>query len=366
MFFLEKENKFLRATIYLLPVIILGVFSLTMNLRFISLGMLDPNFDVIFESYRFNLIIQPILLVFFGLIYLILLRFVDEIKLVLCLALFCLISGIATFAFQYYVTVVEPQKCLIKYETIATDKLTKPISIVHFTDIQSAGIGEYEASVFKKISALSPDLILYTGDFLQLNKALEFDDQWEKLLKLFKQVKPRFGIYAVFGDTELELYSKSAEAIKPIKMLSSKSESFEFEGGKISLHGLSLYQSKNPLWAMRSVEKWQEAHSDLDYFRIIMGHAPDYALALKDSEIDLCLAGHTHGGQVKIPLLGPLVIDSKIPKRWAHGFNQIGLPALNVSAGVGSNRFNGLPPIRFNCPTELTLIELVPIKTASY
>jgi predicted MPP superfamily phosphohydrolase len=79
--------------------------------------------------------------------------------------------------------------------------------------------------------------------------------------------------------------------------------------------------------------------------------------------IDLCLAGHTHGGQVRLPYWGALVIDSEVPEAWSSGFARIGIPYLNVSAGAGSNRFGGLPPMRLNCPTEMTLIELAPIKS---
>jgi len=96
-------------------------------------------------------------------------------------------------------------------------------------------------------------------------------------------------------------------------------------------------------------------------FRILFGHAPDYALAMTEEPIDLCLAGHTHGGQVSLPFYGPLVIDSAVPRDWARGFRRIGIPYLNVSAGAGSNRYKGLPPLRFDCPTEMTLIELVPL-----
>ena len=111
---------------------------------------------------------------------------------------------------------------------------------------------------------------------------------------------------------------------------------------------------------MRTVDPWL-ASAEADDFTILFGHAPDYALQMVDQPIDLCLAGHTHGGQVRLPWYGALVIDSKVPKDWSKGFRRIGIPYLNVSAGAGSNRFEGLPPIRFNCPTEMTLIELVPI-----
>mgnify|MGYP003322050790 FL=1 len=75
---------------------------------------------------------------------------------------------------------------------------------------------------------------------------------------------------------------------------------------------------------------------------------------------DLQISGHTHGGQIRIPFIGPLTIDSKIPKKWAQGFHKIGIPHLNVSAGAGSNHFNGLPSKRFNCPTEISDINVHP------
>jgi predicted MPP superfamily phosphohydrolase len=112
---------------------------------------------------------------------------------------------------------------------------------------------------------------------------------------------------------------------------------------------------------MRSIEQWLALSAPND-FRILLGHAPDYVLGLSEASIDLCLAGHTHGGQVVLPFFGPLVIDSAVPKDWAQGFRRVGIPYLNVSAGAGSNRRHGLPPLRFNCPTEMTLIELVPLR----
>ena len=112
---------------------------------------------------------------------------------------------------------------------------------------------------------------------------------------------------------------------------------------------------------MRSVRHWL-GDSDQADFRILMGHLPNYATAMQEQPIDLCLAGHTHGGQVRVPFYGALTTYSEIPREWARGFRRIGVPYLNVSAGAGSNRRHGLPPIRFNCPTEMTLIELVPMQ----
>ena len=146
-----------------------------------------------------------------------------------------------------------------------------------------------------------------------------------------------------------------------MRMLSSRSAHVQTDGGGLSIHGLNLNQSRDFNYAQRAVEMWL-AESDPADFRILLGHSPNYALGVGELPIDLCLAGHTHGGQVRIPSYGPLVTDSEVPREWARGFRQIGITYLNVSAGAGSNRFEGLPPMRFNCPTEVTLIELVPIQ----
>ena len=356
----NNYNKKIKGRLFLLPILAILGYSIIQNLLFINSGLLDPNFDIIFKCYQFNLNLLPIFFLILGLAYFLLSLCLRPFrKFLLSLALFCSLTSFGLLALNYYITEVEPQKLNIKRVELASNKISEPITIIHFSDIQSAKIGDYEKRIFKTIQKTEADLILYTGDFLQLPKDLAFDEEWAKLHRLFDSLNPRFGTYAVYGDTELALYSVPKDEILPIKILSSKSESFSFEGGNISIYGLSLYNSKNPLWAMRGIETWLNSHDD-SYFKIILGHSPDYALALRDSKVDLCLAGHTHGGQIRIPFIGPLTIDSQIPKKWSQGFHKIGIPHLNVSAGAGSNRYNGLPAMRFNCPTEISVIKINP------
>ncbi len=362
---MEKISKlipFSRILIFLLPTLSWIVISFLKNIEFYKAGLLNPNFQVIEQCYYFNLIMLPIIVIFIGLLYISLIYiFRRSYKKLFFLFLIHIFLGASLFSLRYYITIIEPQKLVLKKEILYADKLNKSLKIIHFSDIQSAGIGDYEGKIFKKIRDLNPDLVLYTGDFLQLQKGKDFEEEWRKLHDLFKTLTPRLGIYAVYGDTELELYSKSPKEVLPLRLLSTRSEEFSFEGGEISIYGLNLFNSKSPQWASRGIETWLSKTSDKT-FKIVLGHAPDYALNLKDSPIDLCLAGHTHGGQVKLPFLGPLIIDSSVPKNWAQGFRKIGVPYLNVSAGAGSNRYDGLPPIRFNCPTEITLINIIPIE----
>ena len=81
------------------------------------------------------------------------------------------------------------------------------------------------------------DLILNTGDLLQVLPGRDFEAEWNQLHQLITFVNPRYGTYAVYGDTELELYQYSEQALAPLKFLSSKTELIETSAGRISLHG---------------------------------------------------------------------------------------------------------------------------------
>ena len=338
------------------------IYALARNYFFFKGGMLAPNFTLIHEAYDFNLFELPLIFLVVAALYLVfaLLRRNSRHTLFFLSGLYAFI-GMDLFLLRYYVTHLEPERLLVRQVQLKTPKLDQTVRILHISDIQAGSVGPYQEKIFDRIESLKPDLIINTGDFLQIIPPASFEDEWEKLHALIERVNPDLGTYGVFGDTEIELYRIQPKELEPLVMLSSRERRIEIGSSAISLHGLSLYQSKTGPWAMRSVEQWLE-QADRGDFKILFGHAPDYATIVGYLPIDLCLAGHTHGGQVNLPFYGPLVIDSSVPKDWAKGFRKIGIPYLNVSAGAGSNRRHGLPPLRFNCPTEITLIELVPIQ----
>jgi predicted MPP superfamily phosphohydrolase len=343
--------------------LIIVAYVIVRNVLFIRGGMFAPNFGVIHQAYEVNLgqlgwILGAVAVLFLGLS----LTWSAVRRQLLLVAFIYAFLAFDVFALRHYVTYVEPEQLVVKHVRLETPKLKSPIRLLHIADIQAGDIGEYQIEIFEKIKALKPDIILNTGDFLQVVEPATFDEEWAKLHELITSVNPRYGSYGVFGDTERELYRFNADELYPLQILSSRSLDVEVDGGVLSLLGLSLYQSRNGEWATRSIDQWLEA-AEPGAFTLLFGHAPDFALAVSEKPIDLCLAGHTHGGQVRLPWYGPLVIDSDVPKEWSRGFRRIGIPYLNVSAGAGSNRFNGLPPMRFNCPTEMTLIELVPIRS---
>jgi len=91
-----------------------------------------------------------------------------------------------------------------------------------------------------------------------------------------------------------------------------------------------------------------------------MGHSPNFSLGEIDA--DLLLAGHTHGGQVQLPGIGPLLTLSLVPRSWASGLTEISPDQyLLVSRGIGLERGNA-PQLRFNCRPELVILDLIPIR----
>ena len=95
-----------------------------------------------------------------------------------------------------------------------------------------------------------------------------------------------------------------------------------------------------------------------------MGHSPNFSLG--EIQADLLIAGHTHGGQVRLPLLGPVMTLSAVPRAWASGVTEIKPgKTLIVSRGVGMERHNA-PRLRFLCRPEIVIVELLPQKPLAH
>ncbi len=342
----------------LLPLVLTLLYAGIRNYFFIEAGMLDPDFGVIHQCYDFNLMELPLTLLVAALASAVAALFAGRGAWIISGVLVLL--ALDLFALRYYMTHVEPERHVVRRIRIASPKLSGPIRLLHISDIQSGGIGAKEAALFARIRELEPDIILNTGDYLQAIPPKTDGSELPKLIELIEGVDPDLGTWGVYGDTDYLLYRFRVEDFAPMSMLSSQSVRIACGDGVLHLHGLNLNQSRDFGYARHSIERWLE-ESDEGDFRILLGHSPNFALGVGELPIDLCLAGHTHGGQVWLPFYGPLVTDSEVPRRWARGFRRVGIPFLNVSAGTGSNRFEGLPPMRLNCPTEMTLIELVPM-----
>jgi predicted MPP superfamily phosphohydrolase len=233
----------------------------------------------------------------------------------------------------------------------------RPLRLLHMSDIQTSGIGPYEERVVREAVAQRPDLIVLTGDYVQPRLRPTRSRANAELRPLLRQLAAAapLGAYAVRGDVDVD-WPKVFEGTG-IRTLSGESIRIAGPGGRsLTLVGLTSGMSRGSEPLALATLLNEAPIADL---RIFLGHNPNFVANLVDLGLkaDLVLAGHTHGGQVVLPLFGAPYTKTNLPRRYASGLHDYRGLALHVSAGVGMER-GAAPQIRFLCPPEICLLEL--------
>jgi predicted MPP superfamily phosphohydrolase len=240
---------------------------------------------------------------------------------------------------------IEPHWLQVTTVEVASDKVTRPWRLVLIADVQTDELGDYERRVFEAVAQARPDLILMAGDYLQAPSE-QFSRLRKQFAALLKEVglQAPAGIFAVQGNAE----SRGWPAIFADLPVTSMVETTHCDVDELRLIGLSLRDSFNTRLKIDGSRR----------FQVVLGHGPDFALG--DVQADLLLAGHTHGGQVQLPLIGPLITLSEVPRRWASGVTALDTwRTLIVSRGIGMERM-GAPRLRFLCRPQLVIVDIVP------
>jgi uncharacterized protein len=203
------------------------------------------------------------------------------------------------------------------------------------------------------VSKLRPDLIVLTGDFVSV--PLTGDDAKgalaaEPCAQLLRTMTAPFGLWAVLGNhddnTDPAFVTRALEGVG-IHVLANQSVAIEQNGGRFWLSGVRdvLGGAADLDATVRNVPRNEAA--------ILLAHEPDFADHAARYPIDLQLSGHSHGGQVRIPFLGPLYLPD-LAKKYVLGNYQVGPLPLYTNAGLGTVD----AAVRFNCPPEVTFITL--------
>lgn len=335
------------------------VAFLVANALFVSDWMANPHalLRLIRPVYSFNTMAFPVLLLLSVTAFQVLSTDRFKTRRLRKVSTFSLFMVISIAILRIYATHIEPYQLTVRTITLPTVKLDRPLTLLHISDIQSEKVGNYEASVFNRIRELNPDLIIHTGDLLQPPSAAEWETEFTKIAALFQSLSPSLGIWTVIGNTDDYSDEQFRNGVGGMKILDVSDAVIPWGNSRICLYGLAVHE---PLWENKiQVVSWLSDKTSTD-FTILLGHDPAFILQADDLSIDLCLAGHTHGGQIRIPGLGPLTVLCPIPLEWGRGFHRIGKTCLNVSAGIGCEHAHNMPPIRLFCPPEMTLIRIVP------
>lgn len=233
----------------------------------------------------------------------------------------------------------------------------RELRILHLSDFQTNRIGPYEREVIRRACEQQADLIVFTGDYIQERLAPTGAHAAQEFTALLcrERLQAPLGVFAVSGDVENDGWKAMFDGTG-ITILDNRTTRIALPGGRhLSLIGLDL-----PTSIGNDVALIQRLIDTVppDDMKIVFGHRPDLVRAVAGHrDVDLALAGHTHGGQVVIPFFGPLLTLSHLPRRYAGGLNNYqGLP-LHVCRGTGMER-RIAPQIRFLCPPEMCLLQI--------
>ena len=203
------------------------------------------------------------------------------------------------------------------------------------------------------VNGLHPDLIVLAGDFVSvpwIGDPRKAAFAAEPCARLLRQMAAPHGLWAVMGnhdeDTDPEHVTRALRA-ENIQVLANQSQAIERDGARIWLAGVNdvLGGTADLPETLRRIPAGEAV--------ILLAHEPDFADEASRFPIDLQFSGHSHGGQVRFPLLPPLYLP-KGARKYVLGTYQVGPLTLHTTAGVGTVGV----PMRLNCPPEITLVTL--------
>ncbi|MDD4879891.1 MAG: metallophosphoesterase [Candidatus Omnitrophica bacterium] len=249
-----------------------------------------------------------------------------------------------------YGLLIEPYWIDVKRVEIESGKLSHAsLRIVQLSDLHTDPKGTNEKKIVEMVNALKPDIIVFTGDTVNTPKALPV------FKRTMKGLKASIGKYAVTGNYDywflrgLDLFGGTG-----FDPLDGRIERINKGGDTFFISGLNFEHGGHWFPVLKKVP-W-------GYYSIFLYHKPDLIGELKGANVDLYLAGHTHGGQVTLPFYGAIITLSKYGKRYEAGEYKVGDTILYVNRGIGTEGKFGLR-MRFLARPEITVFDIKPARS---
>ncbi len=244
---------------------------------------------------------------------------------------------------------------------VVSEKIPESFSgyrIVHISDLHNTEFGFENRNLIKKIKAAKPDIIVMTGDMVDM-----YEPEVEVSLHLGRELVSIAPVYFVTGNhdvkaicrgEQLEGFEKSGVCV-----MRNKKVILEKEGETIELLGIDDPKFLDDTMTGSDEENIKAAikalSEDESTFKILLAHRPEMAEAYSSMNIDLVLSGHAHGGQINLPGMGGIIAPGQgwFPKYYA-GLYTINDTQMIVNRGLGNSSF----PIRLNNRPEIVITEL--------
>jgi predicted MPP superfamily phosphohydrolase len=242
---------------------------------------------------------------------------------------------------------IEPYWIEVKMVEIPTSKLKHSIvRVVQISDLHCESRAGNEEKVVRIVNATKPDVIVFTGDAANNTRGLKrFKDTMSRL-------EARLAKVAVRGNYDMGVFRKAdLFGGTGFVELDANSIKAEKDGEKFWITGVTCEKEGEIGNVLKKVPG--------DCFSIFLHHYPDLVEDLAGQNVDLYLAGHTHGGQIALPFYGAIITLSEFGKKYESGMHTVGGTILYVNRGIGMD--GGFAPrVRFLARPEITVFEIKP------
>jgi predicted MPP superfamily phosphohydrolase len=254
---------------------------------------------------------------------------------------------------------IEPFRLGLSEVTISTDRLpagSPPLRILHISDLHVERLTQREEAVLRLVEASKPDIILITGDYVNLSYNRDPVTQ-AQVRQILSHLKAPHGVYATLGSPPVDLPEKVAPLFKglSIRLMRQDWEIVDLgDGRSLTLVGMDCTHHL-PTDRARLDDLMTAVPNHAP--QILLYHSPELMPEASQHGLDLYLCGHTHGGQVRLPVIGPILTSSQLGRKYVMGLYKNGRTHLYVSRGIGLEGLSA-PRVRFLAPPEMTLITL--------
>jgi len=262
-------------------------------------------------------------------------------------------AGLIAAAFGLYGTHIEPN--WLRVDRVAMNAPVNALRIGVLADLQTPNVGPHEHNAVDRLLAEAPDVVLVPGDLFQgeaQQVAANASDFTDLLARLVTGVEL---VAIVSGDSDNAELAETIASNAGAVFIDNQILELDVRGQAVRLAGVSVQRWPVKLHVLAGLTEPSDA------FTILLSHRPGVVYELpKQSDVDLIVAGHTHGGQVALPFFGPPVTFSDIPRDLAAGgIGTVEGYTVYVSTGVGLERFDA-PQVRFGVRPSVGVIDVGP------
>lgn len=260
---------------------------------------------------------------------------------------------LATSLSYYYARFIEPRQLTVTHHVISHPLIPEEFTGIKLLQFSDVHLGHYYGlkrfrRIIQKINELQPDIVLFTGDLLdEPNKYPHI----EAVASELSRIRAPLGKFSIYGNHDhggygTNIYRDIMEKAG-FRMLVNEHTLIRKARSFIAIAGGDDMMLGKP-----DFSKMIKSIPDSTY-TIVLLHEPDGAMQMSRYPAHLQLSGHSHGGQVQLPFIGPL-ITPPLSETYYEGFYQINHLTLYVNRGLGTTRI----PLRFLSPPELTVFTL--------